>query len=68
MFWEQSELEELAGTSIAGMYPYVRPMIQHNDVQRIEKIGKDDANEDYRTRIVPLITVSIRFADACHRI
>jgi hypothetical protein len=56
MFWSEDELEELEGTAVVGpsAYSLLRQLV---DFLRIDKIGRVQAEEDYNTKIAPVIKV-----------
>ena len=61
MFWSAEDLEALKGTTVIGAPPCCVVLSHHDNGPRTsfypEKIGKEDAEEEYRSRIVPVIKV-----------
>jgi SET domain-containing protein 6 len=56
MFWSEDELEELKGTAVVGPSAY-SPLRQLANFLRTDKIGRAQAEEDYNTKIAPVIKV-----------
>jgi SET domain-containing protein 6 len=60
MFWEQKDLDELAGTSVIGKSKAEKTpaaAIMHLTRRFIDKIGKDDAETLYKETLLPIIQV-----------
>lgn len=58
MFWTEQEREALKGTDIEGISICVYNVAPRAD--GVERIGKDQAEEEYRETIAPLLKVRIR--------
>lgn len=58
MFWDDSDLQELRGTAIFGTLCVIA--IPHVvSYASTDKIGKDDADAEYRRKIIPLLSVTV---------
>jgi len=65
MFWNETELEQLKGTSVVGLF-FVQ-LISYLEIYdfdpirfvRAEKLGKEDAEKDYAEKVVPAIQVHL---------
>ena len=60
MFWDESDLKELQATAVAGALYECEYLTQAGlclIMGSADKIGKDDVENEYRSRIVPLLSV-----------
>jgi SET domain-containing protein 6 len=59
MFWNESDLEELKGSSVVGSSAYCLVCSRRFSTCGlfIEKIGKEDAEKDYYEKLLPAISV-----------
>jgi hypothetical protein len=66
MFWNESDLEELKGSSVVGSSAYYLACSRRFSTLGlfIEKIGKEDAEKDYHEKLLPAI--SVRFCWLFH--
>ncbi|CAE6374464.1 unnamed protein product [Rhizoctonia solani] len=55
MFWPTTDLEELRGTSIAGIVSFHYQAACRSPIATPEKVGRDEAEKDYTERLVPLL-------------
>lgn len=59
MFWPEDDLNELAGTAVVGPSS-ISPNIPGALRVLLDKIGKEDAERDYKEKVVPVIEVGSR--------
>lgn len=59
MFWDEHDLDELKGTSLVGWFLPVSVLGYSPDsgCRLIEKLGRADAEESYKEKLLPAIEV-----------
>lgn len=57
MFWDERDLHELKGTAVVGLSGRLY-WLELNSNPTAEKLGKDEANQEYNTKIIPALQVS----------
>ena len=68
MFWAADELRELAGTAVVGVWRVWGPVgaIINSLHPALDKIGKDEAEHDFSTKLLPAVEVG-RASRTCSR-
>jgi SET domain-containing protein 6 len=62
MFWSSEDLEQLKGTAVLGRSIRHMGNIERTNVTLyIDKIGKEQAENDYSNKVVPLLRVRALF-------
>ena len=57
MFWCSEDLEQLRGTAVLGRLPSLNRQERGTDAITVDKIGKQQAENDYLDKVVPLLKV-----------
>jgi len=58
MFWSDADLAELEGTSVVGLFCFSSSTLFRELIFfTIEKLGREEAENDYREKILPAVSV-----------
>jgi N-lysine methyltransferase SETD6 len=63
MFWSSEDLEQLKGTAVLGRSIRHTIAPESANVIYVDKIGKEQAENDYANKVVPLLQVRALFVD-----